>query len=82
MQKSCIAATTQTMKAAPATDPVALMKISMNAYPGFEVKAELKSPATMSIVTIIAIAKIPLKMTLIRIDQGTTIGAFSISSDI
>ena len=66
----------QTMNAAPATDPVASMKIWMNVYPGFELKAEVKSPATKSIAIIIANARVPFKMTLIRIDQGTTVGAF------
>lgn len=66
----------QTINVAPATDPVASMKISMKVYPGLEPKAEVKSPATKSIAIIIANASVPFKMTLMRIDQGTTVGAF------
>ena len=67
---------------APATEPVALTKISIKAKPVGDFKAVSRSTVTKRVAIIIAKAKAPLMIILNRIDHGTTVGAFWISSDI
>ena len=67
---------------APAIEPVAWVKISMNGYPVGLAAAAVRSPAQKRTAINIAKASTPLMKMLATMDRGTTEEASLISSDI
>lgn len=70
------------MTVAPAIEPVAWVKISMNGYPVGLAAATDRSPAQKRTANNIAKASTPLMKILAIMDRGTTSEASLISSDI
>src|ERR1700760_4990674 len=80
--KMAIAVKKLVMTVVPILDPVALKKISIIARPVFDPRAKPMSPMVKSMTIKKTKPIMPFKITLVRIERGTMIGADLISSDI